>query len=361
MGATPNYGWIIPEVGDPGWGFTLNKALCDADEAVYDVAQLVSNATSDDPTLNYRLDRMEDETKDARDSAAFGVDYASLDARLEEGDAQIQYAKGPFTGTAGEQLRSAIAKLGDGGVENANIGNTNDVDLLDTEGIVECPASGTVAVDGQGGTNYFNIEGKIYAVSSAISDTFGASGYVVVSPSSSDAGEYDLQVDVKATADLKNLDTDDLPIGWIEHPSGTTAVTFTKNKVATYVFDGTITPGTSSVCDIVIDQTMNLGFPPDSIDVIAKFANGSGQDVYVSNPPSVQVQIKRGDDNYLNRLSVMVRKVICPMNGDTDYGGANRVLYYDADEDVEINAFTGLKVTLRYWGRPWRDSTRENF
>ena len=361
MGATPNYGFVIPEVGEPGWGLTLNTALCDVDEAIYDVAQTVTAATSGYPTLNYRLDTMQDEVKEARDSEAFGVDYANLSTRIEEGDAQIQYAKGPFIDTGGEQLRDALAKFGDGSTENANIGNTNDTDMLDTESIVECPGAGVVAVDGQGGTNYFNINGKIYSITSAVSGSFGASGYVVLSPPSSDAGETDLQVQVTQTADLQNLDVDDLPVGWIEHPSGATAATFTKNKVATYVFGGTITPGTSAVCDIVIDHTVNLGFPPDSIDVIAKFQNGSGQDVYISNPPSVQVQVKRGINHYLNRLSVMVRKVICPMNGDTDYLGVNRVLYYDADEDTEVNTFTGLKVTLSYWGRPWRDSTREDF
>jgi hypothetical protein len=358
MGNTPHYNFIIPEVGDPGWGPIINKAVCDIDNKFYDVVTEIDNAHGGFSTLSGHLSDIDTEIDNARNSDAFGVDYNRLTNHFDEIDQQIQYAKGPYTTAGLEELRDAIAMGDNESVGNSYIGNTEDTDDTTTENIVFHPSG--ISVNPGSGISYFNINGKIYSVTATITGACAQNGFVVVEPVSDDVGIYSLIVSMKNGTEVQALSDSQVPIGW-GNTTGDIHATFAKNKRYVYIKGGTISPASSDdVVAVAAVTGVNLGWAPDEVTVVAKYQTAGGLTRYAINPPSIQVTLTGSGTSpeYVNGMTIKARKVIHPLRGDVAYDGANRVLHYDATAAEDINTFTDLKVVLSYWGTPWKDNRK---
>lgn len=355
MPYTPHKHLSVPTFGNPGWNLSLNQNFSDIDDYIYAVETDITDATSDSGSLKDRIDGIVNEIVASRVDDPATVTFANMHAHFTELDQQIYYASGPYAGTAGEQLRTATAKMNDGSVDNFNIGNSTEADYLTTKAIVGW-STNTVVINPGAGVSYFNVGGKVYSISESISGSNVINGYVILTPASSDAGETDLEVSTVGTTSVDTLPASSIPIGWTNN-TGTIKPTFAKNKQYVYVNNSTQTIADSDVHTIVASHEMNLGFVPDQIDVVVKYADpDTGLNSYVSNPPSVQVIVKQCSDAYISLLDVYIRKVLYPMADDVDALGASRCLFYDAGAEEKINAFTGIKVILRYFGTPWNDT-----
>lgn len=360
MPYTPHYHFSVPNFGDPGWNLSLNQNMSDIDTIVYDIDYNISQATSDTGSLSNSFDILTAEIQAARIDTPAGVTWGTLALHLNELDEQVEYAKGPFPGTGGEQVRTYIAKMNDGSVDNCNIGNTGEADYLTTRAIIGHDGS-NVTIDPGAYVSYFNILGKVYSVSDAVETPIGANSYIIATPASSDAGETTIVVETVNVTDLPTLADDHIPVGW-SNTTGTKRPTFAKNKQFVYVDTSTIAATGSDVIVVTEDEEINLGFVPDQIEVIVRYVDaGEGTERYISNPPSVQVIVNRCSDTYISTMDVYLRQIIYPFASDEDYDVANRCLFYDAKTDTKINTFTGIKVVLRYFGHPWSDSVREEF
>lgn len=358
MGQTPHYNFVIPEVGDPGWGPIINKAVCDIDNKFYDVVTEIDTAHGGFSTLSGHLSDIDTELTNARVSADYGESYSRLVNHLDETDQQIQCAKGPYTTAGAEELRDAIAKGDNESVGNSYIGNSDDTADTTTQNIVLHPSG--ISVNPGSGISYFNINGKIYSVTATITGACAQNGFVVVEPSSDDIGIYSLIVSMKNGTEVQALSDSQVPIGW-GNTGGTVNATFAKNKRYVYIKGGTISPASSDdVVAVAAVTNMNLGWAPDEVTVVAKYQTAGGLTRYAINPPSIQVTLTGSatSPEYVDGMTIKARKVIHPFRGDVAYDGSNRVLHYDATAGEDINTFTNLKVVLSYWGTPWKDARK---